>query len=55
MTKTLKVFQTLHDDNVAFDRSIIIENEDSLHEGSSSSDSVDMDDLHEMGTFNNIE
>ena len=37
----------VHDYIVAFDRNIIMEGEDSLHEGSSSSNSVDMDDLHE--------
>ena len=45
----------VHDDNVAFDRSTITEDEDSLLEGSSSSDSVDMDDLHENGYIQQYE
>ena len=45
----------VHNDNVAFDRNIIMEDKDSLHEGSSSSDSVDMDDLHENGYIHQYE
>ena len=44
----------VHDYNVAFDRNIIMEGEDCLHEGSSS-DSVDMDDLHENGYIHQYE
>ena len=45
----------MHDNNVTFDRSIIMEDEHSLHEGSSSSDSVDLDDLHENGYIQQYE